>query len=73
MAETTVRVNGQVVRVSNAVLDARHILECAGMSPDEYDLFCASGMNCAKMEMDAPVKAEDGTQYNAILKSVPFG
>lgn len=73
MAETTVRVNGQAVRVSGAVLDARRIPEYAGMSPDEYDLFWASGTNCAKMELDAPVKAEDGTQYNAILKSVTFG
>ena len=67
------RVNRQIVRVSDAVLDASQILERAEMSPDEYDLFYASGQNSIKMEPDAPVKVEDGAQYNAILKSVSFG
>ena len=69
----TIRVNKKFVRVAGDPLDGRQILDLAGFSPDEYDLFRVSGQDSKKIEPGRPVAIEDGMQCNAILKSVPYG
>lgn len=73
MAEMTIRVNRQEIRVAEKVLYAWQILERAGLDPGEYELFAVSGQDSTRLEQGAQVKIEDGMRCNTILKSVPFG
>lgn len=73
MAEMTIRVNRQEIRVAEKVLYAWQILELAGLDPDEYELFAVSGQDSTRLERGAPVNIEDGMRCNTILKSVLFG
>ena len=69
----TVRVNRREIQVGAGSLKAEQILELAGLSPDEYDLFRVSGQDSEKLDPGVVVEIEDGMQCNAILKSVPYG
>ena len=73
MATCVIRVNKQEIRVDEGPLQGRRVLELAGLTPDEYDLFKMSGQDAEKLAPDAAVTIECGMQCNAILKSVPYG
>lgn len=71
--EKVIFVNKKQIKVVEDVLTGRQILEKAGYSVDQYDLFLVHGQSSKKIEPDEKVEIKNGMHFNAILKSVPYG
>lgn len=66
-------VNKKQIRVDEDSLTGRQILEKAGLDANQYDLFLVRGQNSEKIEAEQGLSIKNGLQFNAILKSVPYG
>lgn len=71
--ELVIIVNKKQIRVDEDSLTGRQILEKAGLDANQYDLFLVRGQNSEKIEAEQGVSIKNGLQFNAILKSVPYG
>lgn len=71
--ELVIIVNKKQIRVDDDSLTGRQILEKAGLDANQYDLFLVRGQNSEKIEAEQGVSIKNGLQFNAILKSVPYG
>lgn len=71
--EKVIFVNKKQIKVTEDSLTGRQILEKAGYSVDQYDLFLVHGQNSQKIGPDEKVEIKNGMHFNAILKSVPYG
>ena len=71
--ELVIIVNKKQIRVDKDSLTGRQILEKAGLDANQYDLFLVRGQNSEKIEAEQGVSIKNGLQFNAILKSVPYG
>jgi hypothetical protein len=72
--EKTIFVNKRPIKTTADELSGAQILELAGLSPDQYDLFLIK--DDGKSEQIGPnqiVRIRDGLQFNAITKGVNFG
>jgi len=72
--EKTIFVNKQAIKTKADELSGAQILELAGLSPDQYDLFLIK--DDGKSEQIGPnqvVRIRDGLRFNAITKGVNFG
>lgn len=70
----TIFVNKQRIETSADELTGAQILDLAGLSADQYDLFLVK--DDGKSEQIGPnqsVKIRDGLHFNAITKGVNFG
>jgi len=71
--ELVIIVNKKQIRVDEDSLTGKQILEKAGLDANQYDLFLVRGQNSEKIEAEQGVSIKNGLQFNAILKSVPYG
>ena len=71
--ELVIIVNKKQIRVDKDSLTGRQILEKAGLDANQYDLFLVRGQKSEKIEAEQSVSIKNGLQFNAILKSVPYG
>lgn len=71
--ELVIIVNKKQIRVDEDSLTGRQILEKAGLDANQYDLFLVRGQNSEKIEAEQGLSIKNGLQFNAILKSVPYG
>ena len=71
--ELVIIVNKKQIRVDEESLTGRQILEKAGLDANQYDLFLVRGQNSEKIEVEQGLSIKNGLQFNAILKSVPYG
>ena len=72
--EKSIFVNKKKFETAADKLSGTQILELAGLSPDQYDLFLVKGEG--KSEQIAPnqeIEIKDGLHFNAITKGVNFG
>jgi len=72
--EKTIFVNKKKFETRADKLSGAQILELAGLSADQYDLFLVKGDG--KSEQIGPnqeVEIKDGLHFNAITKGVNFG
>ena len=72
--EKTIFVNKQAYKTRADELSGAQILELAGLSADQYDLFLVK--DDGRSEQIGPnqlVKIRDGLRFNAITKGVNFG
>jgi hypothetical protein len=72
--EKTIYVNKKEFKTHADKLSGAQILELAGLSPDQYDLFLVKGDG--KSEQIGPnqeVEIKEGLHFNAITKGVNFG
>jgi hypothetical protein len=70
----TIFVNKQAIKTAADELSGAQILELAGLSADQYDLFLLK--EDGKSEQIGPnqlVRIKDGLRFNAITKGVNFG
>jgi len=68
-----VHVNKKRFEVSEEKLTGTQILQLAGYDPNQYDLFLVHGQKDELIAPNQPVEIENGLQFNAILKNVPYG
>lgn len=71
--EKVILVNKKQIKVTEDSLTGKQILEKAGYSVDQYDLFLVHGQNSQKIGSDEKIDIKNGMHFNAILKSVPYG
>lgn len=71
--EYVIFVNKQQVKVTEDKLTGKQILEKAGISPNEYDLYLVHGQKSQKIELDQVVDIQNGLHFNAIVRSAPYG
>jgi len=71
--EKNIFVNKKKIQVAENDLTGSQILQKAGMSANEYDLFLIHGQQNDKIAPDQIIHIENGMHFNAILKSVPYG
>jgi hypothetical protein len=72
--EKTIYINKQAYKTKADELSGTQILELAGLSPDQYDLFHVK--DDGKSEQIGPnqlVKIRNDLRFNAITKGVNFG
>lgn len=71
--EKNIFVNKKKIQVAENDLTGSQILQKAGMSANEYDLFLIHGQQNDMIAPDQIIHIENGMHFNAILKSVPYG
>lgn len=69
----SVRINKKQISVRDDSLTGEEILKLADLRVTEYDLFLINDQKSEKIEEIKPCKIQEGQQFNAILKSVPYG
>ena len=71
--EKIIHVNKTQIRVIEDRLTGRQILERAGMSLTECDLFLADSHDPQPIGLDQIVEIKNGLRFHAICKVVPLG
>jgi len=71
--EKTIFVNKKKIRVKEDHLTGKQILEKAGFSTDEYDLYLVQGQKSEQVKPDQKVHIKNDMRFNAIRKEVPYG
>lgn len=71
--EITIHVNKVQVHVTEDDLTGRQILEKAGMSVNECDLFLVHGHDQQPIGLDQVVELKNGLRFHAICRVVPLG
>ena len=71
--EITIHVNKTTIHVKEDDLTGRQILEKAGMSPNECDLFLVHGHDSQQIALDQVVELKNGLHFHAICRVVPLG
>ena len=66
-------VNKKKFYVKEDTLTGKEILELAGFDPNKYDLFLIRGQNSELIPDARRIEIKNDQQFNAILKSVPYG
>jgi hypothetical protein len=66
-------VNKRRFDVSEETLTGTQILQLGGYEPSQYDLFSVHGQKDDLIGPNQSVEIENGLQFNAILKNVPYG
>ncbi len=71
--EHEIFVNKKLFKTPADTLTGSQILQLAGFSPDQYDLFMVVGERSKQVQPAEPVNIENGEHFNAITKGVNFG
>ena len=71
--DKVIYVNKKKFYVKEDVLTGKEILELAGFDADKYDLFLVRGQSSEPIPDTRRVEIKNDQQFNAILKSVPYG
>lgn len=69
----TIYVNKKEIRVKEDASAGKQILEYAKLEVDKYDLFLVKGKDSERIQDNQPCEINNGMQFHAILKSVPYG
>jgi hypothetical protein len=71
--EHEIFINKKLYKTLADQLNGAQILQLAGLSADQYDLFLVKGERSEQIQPNQVVNIENGQQYNAIPKGVNFG
>ena len=71
--EKVIYINKKKISVKENSLTGRQILVLADLDVNQFDLFLVHGQNSEKIESEHAVAIKNGLDFNAILKSVPYG
>jgi len=71
--EQEIFVNKKLFKTPADTLTGSQILQLAGFSPDQYDLFMVVGERSKQIQQAESVSIANGEHFNAITKGVNFG